>query len=440
MDYTIYSMLLYYVINIVKFGLILLGILEFTLKKNKWVYLVILMPVFFMTILSCGRMENSMAIMETVMPVLIITAVSFVLQGKIIKRVSYSILVYICIIFFDLCITGIVSLLLNTTMDEIAGFGILNILCHIISILIFSFIVLFKKKRNKSFDTNHITRYIYLLLFIGACTGVFLVAGLMITNNPGTGDNLRKIVLIAIIIVCTANLSACIMLVFLTKSRDTYKVLSQINQEVIESQRRYYLLAQEKQQEIRSLRHDMINHFSCIDALLKSNKQTELEEYISQLIGRAQAFDQLFDTGNDIVNAILNDAESRYKKDGIKIRLTGMFPEELHISSTDLCVIFANAISNAVEAIQKIDRNVDEPSEIHVRIGSYKEDLFIDISNPAAQKADIVHGRLVTTKREKTLHGFGTVNMKQRVEKYHGTIEFVSEDKMFHVHIHMINR
>ena len=36
--------------------------------------------------------------------------------------------------------------------------------------------------------------------------------------------------------------------------------------------------------------------------------------------------EDLFDTGNDIVNAILNDAQSKYKSQRIFLRLTGGFP------------------------------------------------------------------------------------------------------------------
>ena len=102
----------------------------------------------------------------------------------------------------------------------------------------------------------------------------------------------------------------------------------------------------------------MRNYIFCISSLYNQNKKTELEKYLNELIEQTKMLPELFDTGNDIVNAILNDAQSRYQKDGINILLEGGFPENLHITSMDLCTIFANAINNAVEAILSANQDM----------------------------------------------------------------------------------
>jgi sensor histidine kinase regulating citrate/malate metabolism len=279
---------------------------------------------------------------------------------------------------------------------------------------------------------------IYALFFTGAITGVYFVGGLMLTNLQGAQDRTRKIILAVMMVASFAYFAACLMLVMISESRDSYKMLSQINQTVIEAQQKYYLLANEKEQEIKSIRHEIKNHLACINGLYHNNKLDEMNDYISQLIDQTQVLDGLLDTGNDIVNAILNDAQSRYQKDGIIIKLEGAFPKDLKIAPMDLCVIFANAVSNAVEAIQKIEYREDA-GIIHIKISVFKNDLFIDIWNPVASKVEIVDGKLRTTKQDKNLHGFGTANMIQRVEKYHGTIDFENKENLFYVHINMKN-
>ena len=53
----------------------------------------------------------------------------------------------------------------------------------------------------------------------------------------------------------------------------------------------------------------MRNHIFCISSLYNQNKKTELEKYLNELIEQTKMLPELFDTGNDIVNAILNDAQ-----------------------------------------------------------------------------------------------------------------------------------
>lgn len=83
----------------------------------------------------------------------------------------------------------------------------------------------------------------------------------------------------------------------------------------------------------------MRNHIFCISSLYNQNKKTELEKYLNELIEQTKMLPELFDTGNDIVNAILNDAQSRYQKDGINILLEGDF-RKTYISHPWICVLF----------------------------------------------------------------------------------------------------
>jgi sensor histidine kinase regulating citrate/malate metabolism len=119
--------------------------------------------------------------------------------------------------------------------------------------------------------------------------------------------------------------------------------------------------------------------------------------------------------------------------------VAGGFPSELHIIPVDLCVIFANLITNAVEAIRLLENYNQRDNFIDIKISSYKEDVYIDVKNPTMKNIDIQNGTLITTKQDKRFHGFGTKNMKQRVEKYHGTVNFKSENNNFYVEIFMKN-
>jgi signal transduction histidine kinase len=295
------------------------------------------------------------------------------------------------------------------------------------------------KRFKRRAGSIHISKKVFILLFAGAATGLITLAALVVKSNDAITESARKLMVIVTIIAAFSYNAACLLIIILSESRDNYKALSLINQKIIESQQKYYTLVNEKQQEIRSIRHEMKNHLACINSLYQTGKLKEMEEYISQLTAAADDTKELFDTGNDIVNAILNDAESRYEKEHIKIRLQGGFPEHLQIAPMDLCIIFANLVSNAAEAILRMERLQQNTDYIDIKISSFKDDLYKDIQNPTGNNTEIQNGKLITSKSDKSHHGFGVANIIQRVEKYQGEVIFKIIDSRFMAEINMKN-
>lgn len=439
MSYSASDLMLYYFIDLIKLLIIIGWIMGFSFKKNKALLVITLVPVIVIHLLSQFNLNDNKDLVESILPITLLLVLLFLIQEKIIRKLLFITSAYIMAMFLDICVSAVFSIRYNMTLEYISDSRSLYLACNSLSVLIVAMVGMFLKLRKRDFLTKRITARIYALLISGAFVGVFYISGLIITKIPGTEEKARNTILIIIIMVCVIYFTVCFMLVYISESRDRFKALSQINQAVIEAQQRYYILSNEKQQEIRSIRHEMRNHIFCISSLYNQNKKSELEKYLNELIEQTKMLPELFDTGNDIVNAILNDAQSRYQKDGINILLEGGFPENLHITSMDLCTIFANAINNAVEAILSANQDMKKQSSIQVKIRSFKEDLFIDISNPVFKNVNIINGRLITTKEDKDYHGFGTENMRKKVLKYQGTIDFLCEDNLFTVEIHMKN-
>ncbi len=432
------DILIVYVINIMKLILVCRGMMGILFRKGAKVHILCGAGILAL-ILTLGIFDRARAFWQGIPGLLALATIIVILRGKLIKRVWTALLAYICVQFLDICIAGVISILFGIPFDEMLEHGALNFTAESLSIMILGGIVLLMRIHLKHTNTVEIPKKIFTFLFAGAGTGIFLVTGLTAIEISGNMERMRGVMPVLTIIGCITYFTLCLLLVFLNESKNNYKMLTQINQTIIESQQSYYTLAGEKQREIYSLRHDMKNHLACINGLYRMGKQEELEEYLNQLVEETNRAGELLDCGNDIVNAIINDADCRYKKDGIFIRLDGRFPKTLHIASTDLCVIFANAVTNAAEAIRKIKKLPGGAYPINIKISSYKSDLYIDIQNPLSEDIMRQGGKPVTTKADKQRHGYGTKNMKQRVEKYQGSISFQEENGRFAVHIYMKN-
>jgi hypothetical protein len=420
--------------DLFKVWIVLWGILNFTPVKKKKTYIIAVIIQCFVLFIAGFFYIDYPELVTMSWMVMIVIVFCFLFEGKLIKKMAYLLLAYLLVQFLDACLAGVFSLFAIQT-DNMFMYSLSNI----INLIILGIYVAFSKIKWKA-SIHNISKRIYALLFAGAGTGILLISILCVKSNSQTTEAARRIMVLVTIIVSISYCIACLMMIFITESRDNYKALSLVSQNIIESQQQYYSLINEKQQEIRSIRHEMKNHLACIYGLYQSDKLLEMEQYIRQLIQASDLSADLFDTGNDIVNAILNDAQSRCRKDHIVIHLEGGFPEQLYIAPMDLCVIVANIISNAVEAIQRMERNDKDMYHIDLKISSFKDDLYIDVNNPCNITADTLNKSLITSKKDKKLHGFGIKNVIQKVEKYQGTFHYRIDDNIFSVEIAMKNK
>lgn len=175
------------------------------------------------------------------------------------------------------------------------------------------------------------------------------------------------------------------------------------------------------------LYHDMNHHLQMIYHLAKKNGTPEIAEYVNSI---SAPIDELSDTtwsGVDIVDAILNHTVLEAKKQGIEIDVNAEFPKDCNITSDDLCVILFNLLDNAMEACM---RQTGNSPRIEVTIRRIHQFLIIKIQNPCIPPRKLF-GIFPTTKADTRHHGIGLRNVREKVEKYNGSLEIDVADDMF---------
>lgn len=195
-----------------------------------------------------------------------------------------------------------------------------------------------------------------------------------------------------------------------------------LNEHYLQAQLEHFKTYQETQREIRRVHHDMKNHISCLYNLILEGKNEEANKYIMDLNTQIQQIDKELHTGNDIVDAIVNEKLANAKKDQISISIEGKLGP-LPVDAIDLCTIFSNAIDNAVEAIKY---NYVPKKEIQIQFKQKKEMQYLMFRNPVEQGESTLS--FFTSKRDYINHGFGLGNIRIAVEKYMGHIEYYLEN------------
>ena len=103
----------------------------------------------------------------------------------------------------------------------------------------------------------------------------------------------------------------------------------------------------------------------------------------------------------------------------------------------DICGIFGNALDNAIEACRSAGK--DTPLKINMNITRTPAFFLIKISNSCRPDVDasklFVDGEVYTTKKDRSLHGIGTQNIKNAVESYGGMVKAKAADSVFELSI-----
>lgn len=226
------------------------------------------------------------------------------------------------------------------------------------------------------------------------------------------------------ILLFLSNLS---IILVIKKIRGDSKILAQqdIVKNNIDMQYRYYMNIKENQDKVRQLYHDIKNHIICMKRL--NDLGYDNEKYIESIDKKLNSYENTFDTGNMLLDIILNEKKQLCDDKDIKFSGNINFTKCSFMSLEDICSIFSNILDNAIEACIKID---SQDRFISME-GKIIEKFFIlKVENSKINKINIKQNDLITDKKDKFSHGLGVKNIKSLVKKYEGeTVIDYTEDR-----------
>ncbi len=197
-----------------------------------------------------------------------------------------------------------------------------------------------------------------------------------------------------------------------------------------EMNRQYYESMKQQHFEVRRLKHDLSNHLHTILLLPPEEK----EDYIAHLLespGLTQRTDYCSD---QTVNAVLSVKEQLMQQQDILFRPKLDIPEELPFEKADICVLFANALDNAIESCLAFP-----PGRRYIEIAARhrKGMLALSIKNPASVELEAGNHLPSTSKPDAKSHGFGLRSMEEIVKHYQGSLEVSAADHVFELFLYL---
>lgn len=180
--------------------------------------------------------------------------------------------------------------------------------------------------------------------------------------------------------------------------------------------------------DMRSLRHDMGNHLMTLKQLYDKGEYDEAQQYADRLnkeIAKA-SFD--INSGNPVTDVILSGKKMEMEEKGIAFFCDFHYPMAESIDSFDVSIILNNALSNAIEAIER--EKLYQENGAHVSlVSTRKKNMYIiEVANSYRENLDTdPQSGLPRTCKPGEGHGFGLTGIRRVARKYLGDIEIGKE-------------
>lgn len=191
-------------------------------------------------------------------------------------------------------------------------------------------------------------------------------------------------------------------------------------------------------QNTRKLKHDMRNHLMVMASYMNSGDYENARKYVSEILDKLNAVRSYVETGNPLLNHILNDKLEICRQEGIDVKADiGKCAFE-KMKGIDFSAVFSNAVDNAIEASRKENRR-----EIVISVYEKKGYDVISVKNRVTESVLAKNPELRSTKNiseggvatDGEKHGFGVNQIKEIIESYGGLTDFYEEDGFFIVNM-----
>ncbi|MDE6425460.1 MAG: GHKL domain-containing protein [Ruminococcus sp.] len=358
--------------------------------------------------------------------VTIITVSAIALSYKIeYKKAFLTIALYCFILFIGELLAGsitgriIIQPLMKTEYNDVFGL----FLCKVGTFLV----VLLLLENSRLLKGNHTPPAAYLFATLFMPSSSIAVEAMIVSINGVT----KPIVLFSMGILILIN-----MLTFTLYDKISIYYENQMETASLKQENLFYhnqlKSMNESVNDTRAFRHDIQNHFNMIEGYLKANKFDEAISYLQELKkSNIMSADAIVNTGNFIVDSVMNYKLSTIQDLNIDTNLEIFIPQKINIDTVHFVSILTNLLDNAIEALRSMEES--DNKILRIRIAYTKGRLMILFQN--SYEGDIVYedGSICSSKTDAEAHGYGLENVKKALEPYNGLLKITHNGGIFSI-------
>jgi len=344
----------------------------------------------------------------------------FLYKSSFKSAIFHGCALVICQFLSEFFTAYITAMILDVTTEESvnAHFELGTVASMIIYFLLTRILSKFSVKEN---DSRSWGKWFSLsLLPIGSF--LVLIAFRLITKNISLNPPENIFLIISASFLLFTNI--IIYMIYEHSEKNSQKLieLELVNQKN-DIDMQYLKLLENKNETMNVMAHDYKNHIMTISNMSDS---PDIKEYISNMLGEIKKYNQTGKTKNRLLDVILSKYTDICNDKQIKFETDIMTDNLSFINSYDISSLFNNILDNAVEAA-----SLSSGKYIHLEVTSSLNSYHKIIAvNSCDNEPNSEKGKLITTKRNKDVHGFGTKSIRKIVNKYGGEFQWEYDNQL----------
>ncbi|MBE6789893.1 MAG: GHKL domain-containing protein [Ruminococcaceae bacterium] len=296
-------------------------------------------------------------------------------------------------------------------------------------IIYFSSMLIIKKlcvtqNDRKQKDSFYWMLFLFPLISIPVCILIFFVA-----DNVEMSDALRICISGIFIFLLFADLVIFLVYENAVKNRmELYELKTAKFQQEIDE--KYFEAIEQSQTAIRQFSHDTKNHLQQIRYL---DNVEEIHKYLDVIINDVEKISYVRISSNKMLNLIISKYSAICEKKNIRFTPEVKLASLHYVDDVDLSTLLNNLLDNAVEAA-----DMTENGFIELKIFSKNSNFDgIIIKNSCNTPPKHINKELITSKKDKLLHGLGMSIVKKELKKYDAIYDwnYCEETKIFETSI-----
>ena len=407
----IYTLTVYKIINVF-----------FTNKKINSVYEKILYTIFNIAVVVVYLKFNIPLLTIVANFIFILLLLSLIYDDTFKRKALVTILIIFFLLISDILLSMIFVNVVNENILQKNNFIDIYVV-FIVNMIRYLFVLIVINFYKIRIEKNIPLIFSLLIALTAAISMVVTINMLLVVDSNNYKFIFINMVLIFII---------CIILIYIF-NKIVNVMTENARQKILIKQSEYY----EKQIEAdrkhinntRKIKHDMKNHMYAIRNMAKNNMSKDIITYTNDILGKIEGEKVYINTGNYLIDGILNVKFEEIKNQGIDFKYDVKIPEGNKLPEFEVITILGNLLDNAIEGVKSIKDN----RYIEVFISYKDSNLLIKIVNTFDGLVIKDNKGFVSRKEEKTYHGIGLENVREQVEKSNGYMNIDTGNCMFTV-------
>ena len=319
-----------------------------------------------------------------------------------------------------------VAALLGMTQKVLCNSIGLTLLCECMAVVVF--IIYGRTVKNREEMSLTLGQYVILLAGVICFFLIVTFSQGLLRDDMDFINETKNLVAVACTVIALFFIVLSIWQQITWKKSVRYRLDNEKYEMYLNGQEEHIRMLILEDERRRKLRHDMHAHMLALDSMAAKEEWERLREYIQQMketLGDASVNKY---TMISAVDAVIDEWHRKAIKQQAEWSWEGTIRLTDRITIFELCTVFSNLLSNAVETMEK----ETDGGRIEVKVSNYQEKIVLSIGNTCHET---FKGKPMTTKADNVFHGLGLKNVEEIINRHEGSIDYEIRNDWFQVDI-----